>query len=995
MQDFVHLNVHSHYSILKSTITIPSAVDKAIADGQRGMALTDDGVMYGIKEFVDDCTMVNKNRTRDGLEPFKPIIGCEMYVAPRTMHDKEEGDDRCSRLIVLAKSLKGYKNLIKLVSDSWTEGLMNETPRTDFFELAKHHEDLIICSSCLNSVISKRILSEDIEGARKAIVWFKHVWGSDFYMEIQRHEVKDSNQRANHKVYPLQQKINSVLVELAKELNVKLVCSNNCHFVNEEDAEALDRMHCLAVAKDLDDPTRKLCTKQEWLKTRGEMNNVFREIPAALSNALEILDKVEFYSIENDILLPKCPIPSDFVSEADYLVHLTYQGAKKKYGEILPENVKERLDYELDVISSKSFPGYFLFVQDYVNAAQRELDVWVGPGRGSAVGSLVNYCLGITKVDPFKHGLLFERFLNPDRRSLPDIDIDFDVEGREKVLKWIKEKYGEENCAHIITIGTNSARKAIKDIARLEKLSYDKANALCDAIPDRHFYGKNTLQQGLAYKDYYGNPEYPKLVAALNSEDRSEANTMKYASQLEGIVCGTDIHACGVIISPDAVANHVPIGTMDDPDNPNRKTLITQYDAHVIESTGLVRFDFLGLCTLSEIKECLRLIKQNKGIDVDIDNIPLDDEKTFKLYQEGRTVGIFQFEYDAMQKYLRELKPTDFEDLVAICASYHPGPMNHIPSFIARKNGREAITYDLPIMERYLKETYGITVYQEQIIHLVREIAGFSRGESDAVRKALSSSRYYAICKAFKEKFIEGGKNNGYNTAILEKIWSDWDKFGMYAFNKSHAVAYTWLAYQTAYLKAHYPKEYMSSVLLSHLMDQDKVLKILRECEGMGISISLQKINIEAARRESVKQNNEKLDIMYGIRRTENGYEALNADAQEAFDFYVVNGGNYTTAGHDVRIRDSYFVDPLEANRWRYHVSYGCGCFVDLGYSYEVTIEKGKEKIRFRIDEDFRGKKGEDFNSVFADIMVSIAIRCATIDDVDHLISEMKLPMSR
>ena len=765
MQDFIHLNVHSHYSILKSTITIPSAVDKAIADGQRGMALTDDGVMYGIKEYVDYCATVNKNRMREGLEPFKPIIGCEMYVAPRSMHDKEKGDDRCSRLIVLAKSLNGYKNLVKLVSDSWTEGLMNETPRTDFFELEKYHEGLIICSSCLNGIISKRILSGDIEGARKAIVWLKHVWGNDFYMEIQRHEVMDSTQRANRKVYPLQQSINNVLVELTKELNVKLVCSNNCHFIDEDDAEALDRLYCLAADKDLDDPKRKLCTKQEWLKTRGEMNSVFSDMPAALSNTLEILDKVELYGIENDILLPIYPIPSDFVSEADYLVHLAYLGAKKKYGEILPESVKARLDYELNVINTVSFPGYFLFVQDYVNAAQKEIGVWVGPGRGSAVGSLVNYCLGITKVDPLKHGLLFERFLNPDRRSLPDIDIDLDVEGREKVLKWIKEKYGGDNCAHIITFGTMSA--------------------------------------------------------------------LKYSSQLEGIVGGTGIHACGFIISPDAVANHVPVATVDDPCNPERKTLITQYDGHVIESTGLVKFDFLGLRTLSVIKECLHLIKQNRGIDVDINNIPLDDEKTFKLYQEGRTVGTFHFESDGMQKYLRELKPTAFEDLVAIYALYHPGPMNHIPSFIARKNGREAITYDLPVMERYLKETYGVTVYQEQIMRLVRDIAGFSRGESDAVRKALHSSRHYAIWKAFKEKFIEGGKTNGYNPDILEKIWNDWEKFGMYAFNKSHAVAYTQIAYQTAYLKAIYPIEYMAAILTTrcHYNEKDRI-KLMDECKN-------------------------------------------------------------------------------------------------------------------------------------------------------------------
>lgn len=894
MQDFIHINVHSHYSIMRSQITIPAAVDKAVADGMKGMALTDLGVMYGIKEFADYCDTVNRKRKHEGLEAFKPIIGCEMYVAPRTMHDKEEGDERCTRLIVLAKNLTGYKNLIKLVSDSWIEGLMGETPRTDFFELEKHLEGLIICSTCLNSVISKRILSGDIDGARNAIVWFKQVWGDDFYMEIQRHEVTDSNQRANRKVFPLQQRINKVLVELAKEYNVKLVCSNNCYFIDEEDGEALDRLHCLATDKELDDSSRKLCTKQEWLKTRKEMNELFMDIPEALSNTLEILNKLEIYSIENDPLLPHFPIPESFGTveewrkrftaidivkeftsdengnnpmtddqalayikeikgkwwnidrmyrvklQSDYLTKLTYDGAERIYGTLTPQ-IEERLRFELHHIKKNGFPEYFLFVQDYVNAAQKDLDVWVGPGRGSAVGSLVNYCLGITKVDPLKFGLLFERFYRLNHIALPDIDIDFDADGRGKVLQWIKEKYGVENCANIVAFGKMSSRIAIKDVARMEKLPFGTAEALCQILPPQR-YSKDTLNNLLKKENYDGTPEYPELVAAQNCSDHQIANTINYASKIDGTVCATGVHACGFVISPDPIVNHVPLAVSDDPDFHDEKMPITQYDGHTIESTGLIKFDLLGLWTLTEMKECLRLIKENKGIDIDIDHLPLDDEKTFKLYQEGRTIGTFRFESPGMQKYLRELQPTVFEDLVAMNALYRPGPMDYIPCFIERKNGREEITYDLPIMEKYLKETQGIAVYQEQIMHLVREIAGFTRYQSDVIRQALSK-RKWDIYNAFKPRFIEGGQKKGYDTHILEKIWSDWDKFGSYFFNKSHAVAYTLIAYQTAYLKANYPKEYMSALIHRRQYDDNELTRLIEECKRMGIKSLSSKVN--------------------------------------------------------------------------------------------------------------------------------------------------------
>ncbi len=652
MQDFVHLNVHSHYSILKSMITIPSAVDKAIADGQRGMALTDDGVMYGIKEFVDYCAKVNKNRTREGLEPFKPIIGCEMYVATRTMHDKEENDDKCSRIIVLAKNLIGYKNLIKLVSNSWTQGLMNRTPCTDRIELEKYHEGLIVISSNLRGEISANILQGDLQRAKESLEWYRTVWGDDFYLELQRHEVKDPNQLANRNVYPLQNKVNGYLLQLAKQYGVKVVCSNNCHFINEDDAEGYDRFTCLNSGKDLNDPTRKLCTKQEWLKTREEMNGVFADVPEVLANTMEVLDKVEIYEIDNSSIfpvMPKVTVPEEFGTveewhnrfteqevvddlfpyalgndqsskerrrkfisrhggtnelyrkklKSDYLNKLAQEGAERIYGTPLSSEITERLQFELSTIKAMGFPDYFLFWHELVNAAKKDLGVWVGPGRGPAVGCLVNYCLGITKIDPIKNGLLFERFVNPDHICLPTIELDFDTIGREKVLQWLKDKYGEDNCAQIITFRKFDATQAIKNAARIEKLPRDRADALCRIIADR----RETLKKLLTYENYDGSPEFPELVAALNSEDPKEANTIKYACELEGTIYATDVHECGVIVAPDAITNNVPIAVVNDCLDPGRKTIVTQFEASSVESMGFVRFNLLELRTLSEVKD--------------------------------------------------------------------------------------------------------------------------------------------------------------------------------------------------------------------------------------------------------------------------------------------------------------------------------------------------------------------------------------------------------
>lgn len=749
MQDFIHLHVHTYYSILDGQSSIAKLVDKAIGNGMRGMAITDHGDMFGIKEFFDYCNKVNGKRKDEGKEPFKPIFGCEMYVARRTMHDRDndKGDRGGYHLIVLAKNYHGYKNLIKLVSDSWTDGFYGK-PRTDRAALEKYHEDLIVCSACIAGEVPAKIIKGDIEGAREAIEWHKRVFGDDYYLELQRHEVKDPSIRANRETFPLQQQANKVIIELAKEYGIKLVCTNDAHFVDQENAEAHDHLLCLSTGKDLDDPTRMLYSKQEWFKTREEMNEVFADVPEALSNTLEILDKVDTYDIEHAPIMPFFPIPEEFGTEeewrkkiteeelfreftsdengqnpmpreegekkikklggidklyrikfeADYLSKLAYEGAKERYGDPLTEEVHERINFELHIMKTMGFPGYFLIVQDFINSARDQLGVMVGPGRGSAAGSVVAYCLGITKIDPIKYDLLFERFLNPDRISLPDIDTDFDDDGRGKVLEWVEDKYGHENCAHIITYATMATKNSIKDVARVEKLPLDVANHLCKLIPDK-------LPDGLKMNLPNAIKCIPELRDAEASSDPKLHNTMSYAKMLEGTVRGTGIHACGFIICRDPISDWVPVSVAEDKSDPGHKLHCTQYDGHVIESTGLIKMDFLGLKTLSILKEAVANIKHTTGEEIDLDNIPIDDADTYRLYAEGRTIGTFQFESPGMQKYLRELQPTTFEDIIAMNALYRPGPMDYIPSFIARKNGREEIKYDIPCASKSWKKS--------------------------------------------------------------------------------------------------------------------------------------------------------------------------------------------------------------------------------------------------------------------------------------------------
>ena len=910
MKPFIHLHVHTQYSLLDGQAPIDSLIDKAYNDGMRAIAVTDHGNMFGIKEFFNKVNKKNGKvqgaikdlqkelKTLETAEPsaenslrkeelskqlneakgnlFKPIIGCECYCARNHRHKRETKEDRSGwHLIVLAKNIQGYKNLIKIVSLSWTDGFYGR-PRIDKELLEQHHEGLIVCSACLGGEIPQKIMKGSIQEAEEAILWFKNLMGDDYYLEMQRHETHRPD--ADQTVYEHQVEVNKVLVELAHKHNIKLIATNDVHFVNEEDADAHDRLICLSTGKDLNDPNRMRYTKQEWLKTTAEMNQIFSDIPEALSNTMEIADKVEFYSIDSGPIMPTFNIPTDFGTEeeyrkkftekdifdeftqdengnvvlsqadaeakikklggydklyrikleADYLAKITYEGAKERYGEPLSEEVAERLQFELHIMKTMGFPGYFLIVQDFIRAAREELGVSVGPGRGSAAGSAVAYCLGITKIDPIKYDLLFERFLNPDRISLPDIDTDFDDDGRGEVLRWVTEKYGAERVAHIITYGTMATKSAIKDVARVEKLPLAESNRLAKLVPDKiPDMKKFKLKDAIEY--------VPELKEAATGRDPLMRDTLKYAQMLEGNVRNTGVHACGVIIGRYDISDVVPVSTAKDKDT-GEEMLVTQYEGSVIEETGLIKMDFLGLKTLSIIKDAIENIRLTTGHELDIDNISLEDPATYQLYCDGKTTGTFQFESAGMQKYLKELQPSKFEDLIAMNALYRPGPMDYIPSFIARKHGKEEIKYDIPVMERYLKDTYGITVYQEQVMLLSRLLANFTRGESDALRKAMGKKLIEKM-NHLKSKFMAGGEANGYQEATLNKIWADWEKFASYAFNKSHATCYSWVAYQTAYLKANYPSEYMAAVLSRNLSNISDITKFMDECKAMHIQV--------------------------------------------------------------------------------------------------------------------------------------------------------------
>ena len=915
-QQFVHLHVHSQYSLLDGQASVTGLVDKALALGMPGFALTDHGNMFGIKEYfnyvnklkgkykgkladlqkkLDEATPEEAEKMRPEVEAemaeikrkldFKPIFGCEMYVAKGSLTDRSDKTDKGRHLVVIAKNLKGYKNLIKIVSQGHTEGFYHH-PRTDKAALAAHREGLIVCSACLGGEIPRLIAEGNIAEAEKQVLWFKETFGDDYYIELQRH--KTDLPGGNRETFEEQQRVNPVLIELARKHGIKIIATNDSHFINAEDAEAHDRLICISTNNYVADPTRMRYTKQEWFKSQEEMAAIFPDLPEALENTIEIINKVETYSIDHAPIMPFFEIPEDFGTEeeyrsriteqelfdeftrdengnvvlspeaaqkkidklggydklyrikfeADYLSKLAYEGAARRYGTPLTDELEERIRFELYIMKTMGFPGYFLIVQDFINVARHKLGVSVGPGRGSAAGSVVAYCLGITQVDPIKYDLLFERFLNPDRISLPDIDVDFDDDGRADVLHYVAERYGEEKVAHIITFGTMAAKSAIKDVARVEQLPLPESNRLANLVPKRM---PDDPQTGKTLKTNLKNcyKFVPEFTPELSSGNPLIRETLEYALRLEGNVRNTGVHACGVIICRDPITDWVPVATAVDKSvdsKDNDKMIVTQYEGSIIEDTGLIKMDFLGLKTLSIIKEALSNIKQTKGIDIDIDNIDITDPKTYELYCQGHTTGTFQFESAGMQKYLRELQPSTFEDLIAMNALYRPGPMDYIPDFIARKHGRSPITYDIPVMEKYLKDTYGVTVYQEQVMLLSRLLANFTRGQSDTLRKAMGKKLIDKM-NELKGLFLKGGQANGHDPKVLDKIWKDWEKFASYAFNKSHATCYSWVAFQTAWLKANYPSEYMAAILTRNRSDINKLTGFMDECKRMKISV--------------------------------------------------------------------------------------------------------------------------------------------------------------
>ncbi len=877
-----------------------------------------------------------------------------MYVAKESLHTHVDKKDTGRHLVVLAKNETGYHNLVKIVSQAWTEGFYSH-PRTDKKALAEHHEGLIVCSACLGGEIPRLIQAGDIEEAEKQVKWFKDTFGDDYYIEIQRH--KTNLPGANTEVFERQQEVNPELIRIARKFDIKIVATNDVHFVNEDDADAHDRLICVSTNKAVDDPMRMRYTKQEWLKSQSEMNDIFSDIPEAIENTMEILDKVTTYSIDHKPILPNFPLPDGFTDNDDYLRYLTYEGAKRRWGTPTKEQC-ERLDFELDTIKNMGFPGYFLIVQDFIQAG-RDRGVSIGPGRGSAAGSAVAYCLGITQLDPLKYDLLFERFLNPDRISLPDIDIDFDDDGRADVLKYVTDKYGADKVAHIITYGTMAAKMALKDVARVQQLPVAEGNRLTKLIP-KHMPEVNGKELKPTLKNCY---EYvDEFKAELNSPSAQIRETLKFARQLEGNVRGTGVHACGVIIGRDPITDWVPVSTATDKDG--SKLLVTQYEGCVIEETGLIKMDFLGLKTLSIIKEAVNNIRLTNGIEIDIDTIPIDDPKTYQLYCEGRTTGTFQFESPGMQKYLRELQPSVFEDLIAMNALYRPGPMAYIPDFIDRKHGKQPIVYDIPVMEKYLKDTYGVTVYQEQVMLLSRLLANFTRGESDTLRKAMGKKLIDKM-NHLKGKFLEGGQANGHKPDVLEKIWADWEKFASYAFNKSHATCYSWVAYQTAYLKANYPAEYMAAVLSRNLTDITKLTNFMDECKSMHINVKGPDVN-ESFSAFGV---NKKGDIRFGLA----AIKGIGANVVNAIIGARNKDGQFQSI-YDFVER----VDKAALNRRTLEglaLSGAFDCFPEVNREdFFLANNKGETlaELLARYGQNYQNAKGSQENSLFGDFDESL-----------------------
>lgn len=850
MPEFVHLHCHTQYSLLDGASSIAGMMDKAAADGQKGVALTDHGNMFGAFKFVAEAAKRN----------IKPIIGCEFYLVEDRhkksfLRAKGEKDKRYHQLL-LAKNRTGYENLCKLCSLGYMEGLYSKYPRIDKELLEKYSEGLIATSCCIGAELPQAVLRGKDGEAERLLKWWLELFGEDYYIEFQRHGGLENIDGLGVS----QEDINQTLLKLAKKYNVKTICTNDTHYVEEEDWAPHDILLCINTASSVASEKRfKFPSTDFYFKTQDQMKVLFKDLPESVDNTMEIYDKIETLELARDVLLPNFPIPEGYTSQDDFLRGLTYQGAKKRWGDITPE-IKERLDFELSVIKASGYPGYFLIVQDFTTTA-RQMGVSVGPGRGSAAGSAVAYCVGITNVDPIKYDLLFERFLNPERVSMPDIDIDFDDVGRQKVIDYVIDKYGRNQVAQIITYGSMAAKSSIRDVGRVLDVPLSEVDKVAKTFP---------LQLGATLKDVLEEGDInKKLKAKMNSEDVEKAyqfrklaeqpdhigKMLQTARKLEGSIRNTGIHACGVVITPDEITNYIPVTVAKDSD-----MLVSQFDNSVAEDAGLLKMDFLGLKTLTIIKDAIRMVKENKDLDIDPDEIPLEDELTYKLFQRGDTIGVFQYESTGMQKYLRDLVPTKFEDLIAMNALYRPGPLAYIPSFVLRKHGKEPIKYDLADMKEYLEETYGITVYQEQVMLLSQKLANFTKGEADMLRKAMGKKKKKLIDEMWP-KFLEGCQKNGHDETIVKKVWTDWEAFASYAFNKSHSTCYALVAFQTAYLKAHHPAEFMASVLTHNKNDISKLTFFLRECKRMGIDVLSPDVN-ESAADFSV---NKKGQIRFGL----------------------------------------------------------------------------------------------------------------------------------
>ncbi len=884
MPDFSHLHVHTQFSLLDGAADISRLFKKAKADGMKAMAITDHGNMFGAFKFVAEA----------GKHGVKPIVGCEFYVVDNRhikQFTKEKRDQRFHQLL-LAKNAEGYKNLVKLCSLGYMEGLYSKWPRIDKELILQYHKGLIATTCCLGASVPQTILKKGEDEAEIEFKWWLDLFGEDYYIELQRHDITDQNI------------VNEVLLKFAKKYNVKIICSNDSHYVDQQDANAHDILLCVntgdmqSTPKATDEESGKgfrfgFPNDQFFFKTQKEMGKLFHDLPESLDNTNEIVDKVEILQLKRDIMLPNFPIPDEFkihtgaesenLNQWEYLKHLTFTGAKERYKDISPE-VEERLNFELFTIRTMGFAGYFLIVADFIKHG-RDVGVFIGPGRGSAAGSVVAYCTGITNIDPIKYNLLFERFLNPDRKSMPDIDTDFDDEGRQKVIDYVVDKYGKNQVAQIITYGSMAAKSSIKDVARVLDLPLSEANMLAKLVPDRP--GTNLVQVMTAPLDTIKkelNPEdfenAKKLRDILAEGKTIHAKVLKEALILEGSVRNVGVHAAGIIIAPYDLTDIIPVATSKE-----SSLLVTQFDGRVIEDAGVIKMDFLGLKTLTIIKDALRLIKQNHGVSIEIDYIPLDDQKTFELYQRGDTNGTFQFESDGMQMYLRDLRPDKFEDLIAMNALYRPGPMEYIPKFISRKHGRELVSYDLEDMKEYLEETYGITVYQEQVMLLSQKLAGFSKGDADVLRKAMGKKQLDVLNK-MKAQFMEGCKAKGHDEKVCEKIWIDWEAFAQYAFNKSHSTCYAFVAYQTAYLKANYPAEYMAAVL-NNQNNIEKISFFMEECKRMGIPVLGPDIN-ESELSFTV---NKKGEVRFGM----SGMKGVGEKAVESIVEERLANGPYQT----------------------------------------------------------------------------------------------------